>query len=143
MGSIEMRIEKSFKTEPIAIPVSMALTALAVSYVDNTNSIWRRALSSLIFILGAMSTTQLYWSLIIPLLKDGLNLSSNDKIKNRYMFLVLLFGFYGRNSIRFIIGRCNAKEMMLLGYLNGLAAFIVLFFAQLLHIIELVFRVRF
>ncbi len=143
MGSIEMRIEKSFKTEPIAVAVSMALTALAASSVDDTDSTWGKALSSLIFILGGMSTTQLYWSLIIPLLKDGLNLSSNDKIKNRYMFLVLLFGFYGRKSIRFIIGRCNAKEMMLLGYLNGLAAFIVLFFAQLLHIIELVFRVRF
>ena len=143
MGSIEMRIEKSFKTEPIAVAVSMALTASAASSFDETNSTWGKALSSLIFILGGISTTQLYWSLIIPLLKDGLNLSSNDKIKNRYMFLVLLFGFYGRKSIRFIIGRCNVKEMMLLGYLNGLAAFMVLFFTQLLHIIELVFRVRF
>ena len=143
MGSIEMRIEKSFKTEPIAVAVSMALTALAATSIDDTDSTWERALSFLIFILGGMSTTQLYWSLIIPLLKDGLNLSSNDKIKNRYMFLVLLFGFYGGKTIRFITARCNAKEMMLLGYLNGLAAFLILFFAQLLYIIELLFRTRF
>ena len=123
-------MNQSSKTEPTAIVVSMALTALASNYADSTTLIWRKIAASLIFILAGTSTTQLYWSLIIPLLREQLDVSLTRRGKTKFEFLGQLVIFYFRAEVRFLLARCTIMEMRLLGYLNGLAAFILFFLAQ-------------
>ena len=108
----------------------MALTALASNYADSTTLIWRKIAASLIFILAGTSTTQLYWSLIIPLLREQLDVSLTRRGKTKFEFLGQLVIFCFRAEARFLLARCTIMEMRLLGYLNGLAAFILFFLAQ-------------
>ena len=54
----------------------MALTALASSYVNlTTTPVWQKVLDYLVMIFAGTSATQLYWSLIIPQLRDQLDAS--------------------------------------------------------------------
>ncbi len=120
---------KTPRTEPTAIVISMALTALASSYVNlTTTPVWQKVLDYLVMIFAGTSATQLYWSLIIPQLRDQLDASLTTE------FLRKLVNFYLRVSTRFLIGQWTAKEMRLLGYINGLLAFLIFFFVELFHI---------
>ena len=135
-------MNNSSRTEPTAIVVSMALTTLAATYINSIASTWQRIVTSLMFILAGTSTTQLYWSLIIPLLRDQLDVPLGREGKTKNKFLGQLVSFYFQVSGRLIIGRCTVKEMRLLGYLNGLAAFLILFLGQLLLIVDLLIWVK-
>ena len=122
------------KTEPSAIIVSMALTALAASFFDSFASTWRKIFIYLIFFLSGTSATQLYWSLIFPLVRDQLDGALNRRRNNKFDFFRRLVSYYFQVTVRFVFARCTLEEMRLLGYLNGLTAFLLLFLAQLLNI---------
>ena len=135
-------MNNSPKTEPTAIIASMALTALAAGYTDLTTSIWVKIVSYLILILAGTSATQLYWSLIIPQLRNELDDSLTREVNFKGKILVRLVGFYFRVSARFFIAQCTIKEMRLLGYINGMIAFLIFFVAKLLNLIKLGFIIQ-
>ncbi len=138
---MELRVNNSPQTEPSTIIVSMALTTLAASYIRSTQATWEYILASTIFILSGTSTTQLYWSFIIPLLTDQLNISpSRGRRSDNYQLLERLVTFYFRVGARFLIAQCTAKEMRLLGYLNSLIAFLLLFLGEIFYIVTLSVR---
>ena len=124
------------KTEPTAIIVSMALTALAASFIDSLGLTWKTTFIYLIFFLSGASATQLYWSLIVPLVREQLDGALNRRKNNRLEFFVQLVSYYLRVTVQFVFARCTLEEMRLLGYLNGLAAFLLLFLGQLFNIYQ-------
>ena len=131
-------MNNSPKIQPTAIIVSMALTALAASYTDlTTTPVWEKVLDYLVLILAGTSTTQLYWSFIIPQIREEFHGSLTTIANSRSRFFIKLVTFYFSASTRLIIGQCTFNEMKLVGYLNSLVAFLILFLGHLLHIVYL------
>ena len=124
------------KTEPIAIVVSMALTAFASTYLNSDVSAWRMILIHLIFFMSGTSASQLYWSLIFPMLRVQLEASINRRTNKRIEFLEFLVCYYFRVMVRFVLFRCTLEEIRFLGYLNGLGAFLFLFLGLLFHVFQ-------
>ncbi len=123
-------MNNSSRTEPTAIVVSMALTALASNYIESATSIWGKIVALLIFVFAGASATQLYWSLIIPLLRNQLDVSFIRRENTKYELLGLLIPFYFQISIRFFTVKCTIEEIRLLGYLNGMLAFLIFFLSK-------------
>ena len=121
----------------------MGLTALAASSVETTSLTWnwQKFMSAIIFIFAGTATTQLYWSLIIPLLRDQRDLPlRREGNRKKYQLFGQLITFYAKANMRFFSARSKVTDMRLLGYLNGLVAFLIFFLVQLFHIAQ--FSVR-
>ncbi len=119
----------------------MTLAALSATYVDlaKLNSVsdaWKVIFSSIIFLFAGISTAQLYFSLIIPKLKAQIDFSWSRGRTTKLNLFLRYFGLYILWNTRFLRGRCSVREVRILGYLNGLAAFSILLIAQLIHIFE-------
>ncbi len=134
-------MNQSPNTEPSAILISMSLTALSATYIDfskldSGSDAWRLILASIIFMFAGISACQLYFSLIIPKLRDQINFPLSKKRTTKQNFFVRYLGFYLRITTRFFIARCSVREIRLLGHLNSLIAFSILFLVQLIHMFE-------
>ena len=137
---------KSPGTEPSTIIVSMTLTAGSAAYIDiaNLNSVsaaWRLIFSSIIFIFAGTSATQLYFSLIIPKIRNQINCMRAQERANKRNLLRNYIRFYLLGNLKFLIARCTINEIRMLGYLNGFMAFFILLIVQFIHIIEKSFLV--
>ena len=133
-------------TEPSAILISMSLMALSATYIDLTKldsiyDTYRVIFASIIFIFAGTSACQLYFSLIIPKLKDQINFPLSRERITKPNFFVRYLIFYFLMTTKFFTAQCNVREIRLLGYLNSLAAFSILFFVQLIHIVERSFSI--
>ena len=133
-------------TEPSIIIISMSLTALSATYIDfykldSISGAERVIFAAIIFFLAGISSSQLYVSLIIPKLRDQINFPMVQERSTKQNFFVRYLGFYLQMTTRFFKARCNVREIRLLGYLNGLAAFSLLFFVQLIYILEKSFSI--
>ncbi len=134
-------MNRSPNTEPSAIIVSMTLTALSVTFIDivrldSISNAWKFILATIIFIFAGTSTTQLYFSLIIPKLRGQINFPLSRERTTKQNFFVRYLGFYLIMTARFFMARCSVIEIRLLGYLNSLIAFSILFLVQLFNIFE-------
>ena len=124
------------KTEPIAVVVSMSLTAFASTYLNSDVSTWGLILIHLIFFMSGASASQLYWTLIFPILSVQLENSTTRKTNKRINFLLCLVSYYFQVMVRFVCFRSSLEEIRFLGHLNGLGAFLLLFLGLFFHVFQ-------
>ncbi len=133
-------------TEPSAILISMSLTALSATYIDFTkldsiHDTYRIIVASIIFIFAGTSSSQLYFSLIIPKLKEQISFPLIQRRSTKLNCFVRNLSLYILITMKFFTAQCNVREIRLLGYLNSIVAFSILLLAQLIHTLERIFSI--